>query len=133
MENRRKDYRHRLEAPGRLGAELTPSGRPAAVAAEVIDLSVSGLAVALPAAAAPTVGEACIVRLVATAERLDLKIPAVVIHRHDTPAGSRLGLHFPPLANPAANDNRERVLWRFLLEEQRRLRRRPPERRQNAG
>ncbi len=134
MENRRRDYRHRLAGPARVSAELTAASLSAPARGDVVDLSVTGMAIQIDSTVGPLdAGTPCVVHLVVANQRIDLTLPSVVVHHREGPAARTYGLHFPPLASAVANDNRERVLWRFLLEEQRQQRRQVAENRRSAG
>jgi hypothetical protein len=123
VENRRHDYRHTFPPDDRLRVELsTPSGRPLS-AGQIVNLSVGGMAVDL--------GEEAVRLAEDEPVRAHFAIPhglrrfalePAVVHT----GGGPLGLRFLPLADAAAQDERERALWVFLLDEQRRLRRQQP-------
>jgi hypothetical protein len=54
---------------------------------------------------------------------VELQLPSVVIHKETNGAIPVYGLHFLPALDHAEQEYREKVIWRFLIEEQRRRRR----------
>jgi c-di-GMP-binding flagellar brake protein YcgR len=120
MDNRRQDYRHTFEPAERLHVELTRADGSAVLTGEIVNLSVGGMLVALPHACPFKPAERCHVQFAIEPER-PLAIRAAVVHLAADRAGA--GLRFLPLANLDAGEARERALWRFLLDEQRRARR----------
>lgn len=119
MENRRQDYRHIFPA-GALPVEcLFPTGKRSG---EVYDLSVSGISIRLHDSIPPVKpGQWFEVRILLRPGMV-LGLLAEIIHENRGP-DHRVGMRFLPLEDPAAEENRHRTLWGFLLEEQRKRRR----------
>jgi hypothetical protein len=119
MHNRRNDYRHPFAPEDRLRVELT-SARGSCVIGEIADLSIGGLAYEGDVAF-PLVPDEQVTAHFAIPHGLRrFAIPATVVHDR----GDRFGLHFLPLEDDEAQEDRDKALWVFLLDEQRRERRR---------
>jgi len=125
MDNQRKDYRHYL---------LPAVNLPVAVRCEdslrlsfgvAVNLSVGGIAVQFandgPGLAE---GQQCTVRLVIPDQKVELNIASTVVHTDDGDEQPMFGLRFLPAVDPAEGAYREQLIWRFLLNDQRRQRRR---------
>src|SRR5439155_15467665 len=69
-------------------------------------------------------GARCVVKIILPGNEVELTLPSEVVHQSHNGETLTCGLHFVPLADPAAQEQRETVIWRFLLDEQRRQRRR---------
>jgi c-di-GMP-binding flagellar brake protein YcgR len=120
MENRRKDYRYHFPHPAGLRAELASQGRvPFRASGEIMDLSVAGAGLRLPGDLPKILDGSWLVRLSLPGER-PLSLNAALVHR--VAQNSTLGFRFLPLVDPVAQQRRERVIWRFLLDEQRKMR-----------
>lgn len=132
MDNRRKDYRHFLLPQLTLPVVLTTGDQDAPRMGITVNLSVGGMALQLPNSSLLSEREPCVVELDVGGGHGPWRISAVVVHRAGlvTPV---YGLRFLPLESPAANEMRENVIWRFLLEEQRGTRRRLREAGKNVG
>jgi hypothetical protein len=116
MVNRRQDYRHPFAPLERLHAGFTTSAgqRPG----QVVDLSLGGLAAELAADGPPLhPGDIVQVHLTLGPDQ-PLALRACITHGQDL----RIGCRFLSLADATAQSARERRLWNFLLQEQRRRR-----------
>jgi c-di-GMP-binding flagellar brake protein YcgR len=134
MDNRRQNYRHSLLPEVRLAVELTGPGHAKPAAGLTVNLSVGGMAAQfVDSGLALEQGEACVARVVIPGSQVDLSIPSMVVHQGGSSDAPAYGLRFLPVADPAANEWRETVIWRFLLEEQRRQRRHLLELARHAG
>lgn len=131
MDNRRRHYRHQFSAGERLGVDLSPrrrirveldlQDRKSAVIGQIFNLSLSGMLVRLTDPAASLLKDDQLIASFAIPPRQDrLAVEAVVVHTRKFEDGIYYGLQFFPLPDPAANDERNKVLWQFLTEEQRR-------------
>ena len=121
MENRRQDYRHIFRPHERRQVQMSAAAA-GTLRGELLDLSLGGVRVRLPGGAPPLKPqERCRVQLEVDSDQA-LLFDAEVIHREPDPEAS-CGLRFLPLVDVNAWELRERRLWKFLLEEQRRLRR----------
>jgi c-di-GMP-binding flagellar brake protein YcgR len=133
MDNRRQDYRLSLLPDLRLTAELRPRSRPDPIAGVVVNVSLGGLAVQFdPVGPGLQRADRCEVRLKLPHQQTEMNVPMTVVHggTGDLPV---YGLRFLPMELPAEDENREKMLWRFLLDEQRRLRRRSLDAAKQAG
>lgn len=122
MDNRRDDYRFAFPAHERLAVECqTPPTE--SCGAEIVDLSVTGMRVQLHDAH-PTLapGQRLLLKF-ALGHAEAMTMPAVVVHRGVERRGE-LGVRFLPVADVETQEAREKALWVFLLEEQRKSRRR---------
>lgn len=119
MDNRRQHYRHVFGA-GAFPVEcLLVAGK---YSAEVFDLSVGGIGLRPTEPFPPLVpGQRLQVRFcLRPGMMLSLLAEAIYQTRDLDP---RVGLRFLPLDDPVAEESRDRTLWAFLLEEQRKKRR----------
>jgi len=66
--------------------------------------------------------ERCVVTFVIPDDQVELRIPAVVVHQEGSADAPIYGLQFLSQVDPEENENRDKVIWRFLLAEQRRQR-----------
>jgi hypothetical protein len=122
MDNRRNDYRHTFPAEDRLRVEIILDDNRTIVAGDVVNLSVTGMAVELEEAHSFRVDDRCTATFSIPHGLRRFALDSEVIHTMPTAGGGHLGLHFRPLDNGDAQDEREKALWVFLLDEQRRLR-----------
>jgi hypothetical protein len=95
---------------------------------EVVNLSVSGAAIRF---AGDPLGlrqhDNCTVRIAIAEEGIDQSIRSVVVRKDGTSREVTYRLQFLPLCSPAAAEQRDRVLWRYLLHLQGQQRRGTPE------
>ncbi len=122
MPNRRKDYRLAL-ADDPLPAELLLPGSKRPLVGAVVNLSISGMALRLPEdLPTPTLEEVCQVTFTLPSDRRRLPIQARAVYVSRRDDGNLCGLSFLPLSLESATEERERAIWLFLLDEQRRRR-----------
>lgn len=118
MENRRQHYRH-VFGPTRLikvGLESGPA--QASLQGELVDLSVGGMCLYMPKAPG-TWAKQCSASLTLEQNPVSIRVEQV----HDRVGNGRcLGFRFLPDADTAAAEAQEKVIWKFLLDEQRRRR-----------
>ena len=117
MDNRRRDYRHSFVPTRRLAVRLTVPNQSVSIAGEIIDLSVGGMCV--QSDAFKELNADHFVAICSFGPGVaPMAIPMERVHR---PAANqpRVGFHFLPMADTVAEDERERVIWKLLLEEQR--------------
>ena len=117
MDNRRRDYRHSFTPTRRLAVRLTVPDQSVSIAGEIIDLSVGGMCV--QASALKDVNADHFIAICAFVPGAQpLAIPMERVHQ---PSANqpRAGFHFLPMSDTVAEDERERVIWKLLLEEQR--------------
>lgn len=120
MKNRRYDYRHTFEPAERLHVEITdPSGQ--SFRGRVINLCVAGMSLELEEDA-PQLreDELCQTSLSLPRQTGPLSLESQVVHTQSTSESGHVGLRFLPLPDPEAHEERDRQLWLYLLEEQRR-------------
>jgi len=123
MSNRRYDYRHHFAPDDRLRVELAFTGGRRAVG-QIVDMSVGGIAVALDD---PTCrfdpADAVSAHFAIPHGLRRFALASAVVHRRAADEGNHFGLRFLPLDNLDAQESRDKSLWVFLLDEQRRERR----------
>lgn len=125
MENRRQDYRHSFSASDQFKVELKFSRPEAVHAGVIVDLSLGGMKVLLDD---PTVEMAVDDRV-----EVDFSAPpgdvrsavpfnfnAIVVHKEVKAEQTYYCFEFLPHLDPALNELREKELWTFLMNEQRR-------------
>src|SRR5262249_24964969 len=126
MQNRRQDYRFAFPTSERREGTCRFNG--AGSNGELIDVSVTGARVRLHD---PHGQGASVSHSLAPGQRVevqlnlgpdkDVELPALVIHRIQ--GEPEVGLRFLSLADLRVQEERERALWTFLLDQQRRVRR----------
>jgi hypothetical protein len=121
MKNQRQNFRYRYPLIERPVARLERDGCPTGIRADVLDLGVEGMGVSLEAGA-PSLQMDETIRVHLELPRLEepLAISCAVVYLERVGANLRCGLRFLPLLVPAATTMRERTLWRYLREEERR-------------
>ena len=119
MENRRQDYRHAFPPPARIAVELLRAGTRVPVEGEIVNLSVGGMGVELKQAASDTAAGRWLARFTVPLEQTPLSIPARLVHAANA---CSCGFQFLPLVDSIAHEHRERLIGRYLLEEQRQAR-----------
>ena len=121
MDNRRSSFRCAFRLDERLGVELLIPGK-APRWGLIVDLSIRGMGVSLadPDAIGPP-GQHFPVRFVIP-PGTRFTLPAVLV-RASGPTQPILGIEFLPHPDPRFLAAREKTLWNFLLESQRRRRR----------
>ena len=121
MDNRRHHFRFDFPAAERLAVEVTASNSATPLTGAITNLSIGGLAVNLTdASLAPKSGEKFYLKFSLPTMRLTL--PADLVHaasQHEP----HFGFRFLPSAEASMLEAREKVLWSFLLDAQRRQRR----------
>jgi hypothetical protein len=122
MENRRRDYRHHFPHPPGIRATLASLGpTPAHFMGEIVNLSLGGAAVQIDEqAGTPASSSQWNVCFSLPAGDV-VSANALFMHRAHGASGS-CGFQFLPLVDPLAQENRERLIGRFLMDEQRKLR-----------
>ncbi len=127
MENRRQAYRHAFEPQETLRAELHRPGQRAVLSGDVLDLSLGGLRIRLQQTSSSLgIGDSVVTRLLgrdsSAPVELGLILPSQVVSLLEGGNGCYCGLRFLPIADLRVNEDIERQLSRFLLDEQRRRR-----------
>ncbi len=128
MENRRQTYRHSFVPAEALRVELYRPGTQDKIDCDLLDLSLGGMRVRLRNAVQRLrAGDSVITHLLGreapSPVELSLSLPSCVAHVDRHRDGIIYGVQFLPSANPGANEKVEKTLARFLIAEQRRLRR----------
>ena len=128
MENRRQTYRHAFESREILRADLHRPGQRAVLSGDVLDLSLGGLRIRLRQVVGTLgIGDSLVTRLLGrdapTPAKLNLTLPSQVVSLLRSGDEWHCGLRFLPIADSRAHEDIERTLSRFLLDEQRRRRR----------
>lgn len=123
MEDRRRSYRFHFSAPERPSVRLERTHPRAVLQAQLVDLGVEGMRMLLPdTTAALHLDERWLSHLELPRLAKPLTVTGSVVYLERVGADLHCGIHFLPLLVPAASDERERTLWKFLMEEQRRRR-----------
>ncbi len=123
MSNRRNDYRHPFAPDDRLRVELSLwGGRPFATG-QISDLSLGGLSCVFPAGSPLDAGRPVVAHFAIPHALRQFAIRCEVIHAGAGGEDDPVRLRFLPLRNPVAQEERDKALWGFLLDEQRRDRR----------
>jgi c-di-GMP-binding flagellar brake protein YcgR len=128
MENRRQTYRHAFDPEEALRVALLKPGTDHPIDCELLNLSLGGMRVRLrDDARSLRAGDSVVSRLLGRDSpepvELSLALPSQIVHLERRLGSVDCGVHFLPTANPGTNENIERILARFLIAEQRRLRR----------
>src|SRR5262245_49338283 len=127
MDNRRQDERIAFPAAERPSVRLELPGRRESLTGSLLDLSVRGMRVRLGGRTRPPVlDEDLLVHLELPRRPVPLALPGAVVYLERVGPALHCGIRFLPLALPAADDERERTLRRYLAEQQRRPPRRGP-------
>lgn len=119
--------------------QVSGRGLAGALRGEVLDLSLGGMRFRLPEATPALQPRERLQVSFCLADEEPFEVEAEVVYRQQEPVDCR-GVRFLPLAEPSVSEARERRLWQFLLDEQRRARRlryelplqSPPERARRA-
>jgi hypothetical protein len=120
-ESRRGDYRHELFPGQKVPVWLETLSPRSRFDGEIIDLSVRGVRVHLCQDRVPLrLGDICYTELNLPRVQEKLALHATVRYLVTFEGGLRLGLRFLPSINPATQQARQKLLWRFLMDEQRR-------------
>jgi c-di-GMP-binding flagellar brake protein YcgR len=123
MSNRRNDYRHDFAPDDRLRVELSAAGGRDAVG-QIVNLSLGGMAVDLGGASLRLDPAECVSARFSIPHGLRrFALASSVVHTAATAEGGPVGLRFLPLGDLDAQEERDKALWVFLLDEQRRQRR----------
>lgn len=128
MDNRRQTYRHAFDPEEALHIEAVFRSPRLTLPGRAVNLSITGLlGLFAPAFASVKLEQMLTVRLLGGSStppvNLELATPGRIKHIEHTTDGVLLGILFSPLANPVTDAQRERALGRFLMQEQRRQRR----------
>jgi hypothetical protein len=114
--SRRRFTRHHLDQGECLPVSLSASGLQVPVAAELVDVSLGGLAVLLPAGAPlPEAGTTVRVGVPFPGLDADDAYPCEVAHARETPDGPRVGLRFLGDGDALGHERRRRALADFLM------------------
>lgn len=119
MDNRRADYRHAFRPHER--PAIAVHVRDAACRGEIVDLSLRGMAIQLESPVPLTPHDRIHAEIEIPGDE-KLSLMGEVIHRAQ-PSSRQFGMRFLLPADLNAAESRDRVLWRFLMQEQRRQRR----------
>ena len=120
VSNLRASYRHQFAPDDRLRVDLSGPGGQRLATGQIVNMSPEGIAVDLDGASLRLDPAQPIAAHFAIPHGLRrFAIPSAVVHT----AADGIGLRFLPLEDPVAQEEREKALWVFLLDEQRRERR----------
>ncbi len=123
MENRRQSLRHYYPAAERFPVTLKLVDRHAELNALLLDLGLEGMRVRLEDEPPPLcLDQSLLAHLELPGLAESLSVTCAVVYLERIGSAQECGLRFLPLLLPAANDRRERLLWKYLMNEQRRTR-----------
>ncbi len=120
MENRRSDYRVVFTLQDALPVKLESMPLRQALQGQVVDLSVGGMRVRFSGhrmQLSPT--ELWIAQPTLPGLPGSLAMRSAIVYSRARQSGSEYGVHFLPLADRDLTEARAKLIWRFLLEEQR--------------
>ncbi|HZU35564.1 MAG TPA: PilZ domain-containing protein [Gemmataceae bacterium] len=124
-DNRRQNYRHTFPPEHALPVAVQRSTGGPFWPAEALDLSVTGTRVRLENSAHRlAIDDRVVLRIALPPSGERLQMHGEVIHRVFDEHGATYGVQFLPSLNPSADEHRDRMIWQFLLAEQRRAIRR---------
>jgi hypothetical protein len=121
MDNRRQHFRYPFTPKSCWKATFRALDATNSFAAEIVNLSIGGICVKLgPDHAAK--GERWLVAIQLSTDDEPLHMPVERVHPNGGEPGI-WGFRFLPLPSALEQEERDRLIWRFILEEQRRDRR----------
>ena len=122
MENRRNNYRHLFEKETAISVELySPSTPEIRLRGVMTNLSITGMAVNFPSASVVLKPEERFRAQFSLPNETDpILLDCEVVHPEADPKPREHGFRFLPLLNHREEESRQRKLWLFLLDEQRR-------------
>jgi hypothetical protein len=123
VNNRRNDYRHPFAPDDRLRVELSAWGGRPFVTGQIANLSVGGIACVAEGKFRLDPARPVVAHFAIPHGLRRFAIRCAVVHAGAGREGDPVRLHFLPLDNPVSQEEREKALWVFLLDEQRRDRR----------
>ncbi|HEX5271925.1 MAG TPA: PilZ domain-containing protein [Gemmataceae bacterium] len=123
MSNQRNDYRHDFAPDDRLRVELSWVGGAAFAVGQIVNLSVSGLACVVEGDSHLDRGRRVVAHFAIPHGLRRFAISCEVMYAGTGQESDPIRLRFLPLATPSAQEERDKALWVFLLDEQRRDRR----------
>jgi c-di-GMP-binding flagellar brake protein YcgR len=121
MQNRRQHFRYAFTPKSYWKATFHHLDTSTAFSAEIVNLSIGGICVKVDAGHLAE-GKNWIVAIALSTHDEPLRIPVEWVHPHVGESGL-LGFRFLPLPNAMEQEEQDRLIWRFILEEQRRDRR----------
>jgi hypothetical protein len=129
MINRRQYYRHIMPPARGITVTLRSSDGMSCCTGDIVDLSIGGLCAKLPDSPAD---KPWLATFGLGSEGPTLTIPVQQVHAADERPG-HYGFRFLPRPNPRIHEEQERMIWSFLLDEQRGQRRQAREARRAIG
>jgi c-di-GMP-binding flagellar brake protein YcgR len=120
MDNRRANYRHAFAFRENIEVELESALTRTTFAGQLRDLSTGGMKVWLfdcpppVSSSEPWITRASVPGLARVYAR------ATIVYQQPAVDGACCGVRFLPLADPRATEAREKLIWQYLLEQQRR-------------
>jgi hypothetical protein len=123
VSNSRNDYRHPFAPEDRLRVELSWAGRRPFAEGQILNMSLGGLACVLDDHYVFAPSRRVVAHFAIPHGLRRFAIPCEVIHPGTGGEDDPIRLRFLPLDNPDAQEEREKALWVFLLDEQRHDRR----------
>lgn len=116
MVNRRKDYRHCFAAHERLGVAIVSPQHREPVSGSILDLSLGGMRLAMPAPCDLQPGENIEAHIQLSPELQPFIWKAHIVHA--AAARGEYGCRFHSPVYAIARETREKLLWTYLLRAQ---------------
>lgn len=123
MENRRENYRHEFDPDQALPAEFELFGRGTPLPGLIVSLSATGAGIQAAQDQFPMAAhDRLTLRFRLPKEEFSFELHAIIRHARKNEGGWYYGVQFLPSEDPEEEAERDRRIWRFLMEMQRRSR-----------
>jgi c-di-GMP-binding flagellar brake protein YcgR len=123
MDNRRECYRHPFDPDESMPVKVEDPAHNRSWEGQLVDLSVTGMCVRVPVPTPGTLPPARVTAKLFLDPAQALSVPVRLVHAESKGPGL-LGFEFIESVDPRTNEIREKKLWAFLLQQQRRARNR---------
>lgn len=123
MDNRRECYRHPFPPDEPLPVKVEDPAHGKSWEGQLVDLSVTGMCVRVPVATPTALPAARATAKLYLDPAQSLSVPVRLVHAQSKGPGL-FGFEFIESVDPRTNEMREKKLWAFLLQQQRRERNR---------
>jgi c-di-GMP-binding flagellar brake protein YcgR len=121
MENRRQHFRYAFKPKSYWKATFRALDATTTFSAEIVNLSIGGICVKPDPGQSSAVGK-WMVAVALSAHTEPLRVPVERVYTNGDEPGL-WGFRFLPLPNAMEQEEQDRLIWRFILDEQRRDRR----------
>ena len=124
MENRRENFRHEFDEAKAIPAEFELFGQGKTLAGRIISLSATGAGIQAVQDQFPMASHDRIsLRFRLPKEEFHFQLRAIIRYAQKNEGGWFYGVQFLPSENSTEDAERDRRIWRFLMEMQRRSQR----------